>query len=33
LDNAWILRADTIAAVREQQKDLLGFRLELRRKF
>jgi len=33
LNNAWILRADTIAAVREQQQNLLGFRLELRRKF
>ncbi len=31
--NAWILRADAIAAVREQQADLLGFRVELRRKF
>ena len=33
LNNAWILRADTIAAVREEQRNLLGFRLELRRKF
>ncbi len=33
LNNAWILRADVIAAVREQQSNLQGFRVELRRKF
>ena len=33
LNNAWILRSDVIAAEREQQASLLGFRVELRRKF
>jgi len=33
LNNAWILRTDVIGAVREQQANLLGFRVELRRKF
>lgn len=33
LNNAWILRADLIAATRESEDDLLGVRLELRRKF
>jgi hypothetical protein len=33
LNNAWIVRADVIAATREHQRDLFGVRVELRRKF
>lgn len=33
LNNAWILRADFIAATRDRDQDLLGLRVELRRKF
>jgi hypothetical protein len=33
LNNAWIFRADAIAADLKNAPDLLGFRLELRRKF
>jgi hypothetical protein len=33
LTNAWILRADTMYGHRDQQKDISGFRIELRRKF
>jgi hypothetical protein len=33
LNNAWILRADLIAATRDKEDDLFGVRLELRRKF
>ena len=33
LNNAWLVRADFMAAVREHQEDLLGIRAELRRKF
>jgi hypothetical protein len=33
LNNAWIFRADAIGAVRDNEQNLLGFRLELRRKF
>jgi hypothetical protein len=33
LNNTWIFRADGIAAARDHAADLLGFRVELRRKF
>ena len=33
LNNAWLIRADLIAADRENDKDLFGIRCELRRKF
>ena len=33
LNNAWILRADAMAAARERLPGIAGFRLELRRKF
>lgn len=33
LNHAWIFRADAIAADRQGQEGLLGFRMELRRKF
>ena len=33
LTNAWILRADTMYGSRDGQKDISGFRIELRRKF
>ena len=33
LNNAWLVRADFIAAAREHQEDLLGIRAEFRRKF
>jgi hypothetical protein len=33
LNNAWIFRSDAIAAVRDGEQNLLGFRVELRRKF
>jgi hypothetical protein len=33
LNNAWIFRADAMAAARQNDEDLLGVRMELRRKF
>ena len=33
LNNAWLIRADAMVASRQNDKDLLGIRGELRRKF
>ena len=33
LDKAWILRADAMAADREDEEGLFGVRFEIRRKF
>ena len=33
LDKAWIVRADAMGAIRENDENLFGVRLEIRRKF